>query len=225
MAWGNIVGVASWVEKLRVNDPSLTSVTVFRGRMFGSSEAAEVCDALKANTHLLELYASGHAMDAATAGLFADMLAVNTALKSLCVGDPDFGDAGLKALTPGIEKSTSLASIDLENKGVGDAGAAALGAALASGGCKALTSVNLARNEALGEAGIAAVCAGAAEGGILTALTLAGVALSDGACEALVNATNVYHKTPRGWRLVAHHASVGEAHEGGLPTSSAHMLH
>ena len=49
--------------------------------------------------------------------------------------------------------------------------------------------------------------------------------LPDGAREALVNATNVYHKTPRGWRLVAHHASVGEAHEGGLPTSSAHMLH
>lgn len=51
------------------------------------------------------------------------------------------------------------------------------------------------------------------------------VVLPDGAREALVNATNVYHKTPRGWRLVAHHASVGEAHEGGLPTSSAHMLH
>ena len=35
------------------------------------------------------------------------------------------------------------------------------------------------------------------------------VVLPDGAREALVNATNVYHKTPRGWRLVAHHASTG----------------
>ena len=39
------------------------------------------------------------------------------------------------------------------------------------------------------------------------------VVLPDGAREALVNATNVYHR-PRGWRLVAHHASVGGAHEG-----------
>ena len=35
MAWGNAVGVASWVDKLAKDDPSLTSVTVFRGRAFG----------------------------------------------------------------------------------------------------------------------------------------------------------------------------------------------
>ncbi|MDT0139287.1 nuclear transport factor 2 family protein [Acidovorax sp. PRC11] len=31
--------------------------------------------------------------------------------------------------------------------------------------------------------------------------------------EALVQSTNVYHKTPQGWRLVAHHASPGTVHE------------
>ena len=67
MAWGKTVGVASWVERLKTNDPSLTSVTVFRGRLFGASEAAEVCAALRTNAHLAELYASGHAVDAATA--------------------------------------------------------------------------------------------------------------------------------------------------------------
>ncbi len=51
------------------------------------------------------------------------------------------------------------------------------------------------------------------------------VVLPDGAREAVVHATNVYHKTPKGWRLVAHHASVGEAQDAGLPASSAHMLH
>lgn len=56
-------------------------------------------------------------------------------------------------------------------------------------------------------------------------LELVRVALPDGAHEALIHATNVYHKTPGGWRLVAHHASAAEAHEAASPSSSAHMLH
>ena len=38
----------------------------------------------------------------------------------------------------------------------------------------------------------------------------------EGPVQAYVLATNVYHKTPKGWRLVMHHASPGtqeEAHE------------
>lgn len=185
MAWGNVVGVASWLERLQRNDPSLTSVTVFRGRLFGPAEAAAVAEALRTNTHVTEFYASGHPMDPQTAGLFADMLAVNATIKSLCVGDQDFADAGLIALAPGLAASASLAAIDLENKGVGDEGARALGAALGGGGARSLTTINLARNDTLGETGVAAVCAGAAEGGILTTLTLAGIALTDLACEAL----------------------------------------
>jgi ketosteroid isomerase-like protein len=37
------------------------------------------------------------------------------------------------------------------------------------------------------------------------------VMLPDGLHQAVVLATNVYHKTPEGWRLVAHHASPGVA--------------
>ena len=162
MAWGNAVGVASWVDKLANDDPSLTSVTVFRGRAFGPDEAAAVANALKTNTHLLELYASGHAMDAQTAGTFADALATNATLRSLCVGDDAFGDDGVRALAPGIAASASLRSIDLENKGVGDDGARALGDAIRHSGRGAtLESVNLSRNPNLGEAGIVAVCDGA----------------------------------------------------------------
>jgi uncharacterized protein (TIGR02246 family) len=36
---------------------------------------------------------------------------------------------------------------------------------------------------------------------------------SDGPREAYVVATNVYHKTAQGWRLVAHHASPGTPQE------------
>jgi ketosteroid isomerase-like protein len=35
----------------------------------------------------------------------------------------------------------------------------------------------------------------------------------EGPREAYVIATNVYHKTAQGWRMVAHHASPGTAHE------------
>ncbi len=35
----------------------------------------------------------------------------------------------------------------------------------------------------------------------------------DGPREAYVIATNVYHKTPQGWRMVVHHASPGSAQE------------
>ena len=86
MAWGKTVGVASWVDRLKADDQTLTSVTVFRGRLFGPSEAAEVCDALRSNTALREFYASGHAVDVETAGKFADMLTVNKTIQYICIG-------------------------------------------------------------------------------------------------------------------------------------------
>ncbi|MBS0392401.1 MAG: nuclear transport factor 2 family protein [Comamonadaceae bacterium] len=51
------------------------------------------------------------------------------------------------------------------------------------------------------------------------------VMLPDGPRDAVVCATNVYHKTPRGWRLVAHHASPGAEGEGDAPSPAAHVLH
>ena len=39
------------------------------------------------------------------------------------------------------------------------------------------------------------------------------VMTADGPREAFAIATNVYHKTPQGWRMVAHHASPGTGRE------------
>ncbi len=39
------------------------------------------------------------------------------------------------------------------------------------------------------------------------------VMTEEGSREAFVTATNVYHKTVQGWRLVAHHASPGTVQE------------
>lgn len=47
----------------------------------------------------------------------------------------------------------------------------------------------------------------------------------DGPREAYVIATNIYHKTAQGWRLVAHHASPGTAQEMQEANESSPVLH
>ncbi|MCJ0764624.1 YybH family protein [Variovorax terrae] len=47
----------------------------------------------------------------------------------------------------------------------------------------------------------------------------------EGPHEAWVIATNVYHKTAQGWRLVAHHASPGTPHEVQEGSEAPQMLH
>lgn len=42
---------------------------------------------------------------------------------------------------------------------------------------------------------------------------------------AWVNVTNVYHKTPQGWRMVAHHASPGAAHDQTTAAGRPSVLH
>jgi uncharacterized protein (TIGR02246 family) len=42
---------------------------------------------------------------------------------------------------------------------------------------------------------------------------------------AWVTATNVYHKTAQGWRMVAHHASPGSPQDGGEPGGASAVLH
>ncbi len=56
-------------------------------------EVQQLCQALKANTVLRELYASGHHLTPETAGMLGAMLATNTSLVSICVGDDALGDA------------------------------------------------------------------------------------------------------------------------------------
>jgi len=46
-----------------------------------------------------------------------------------------------------------------------------------------------------------------------------------GAHSAWVNVTNVYHKTPQGWRMVAHHASAGAAHDPAAAAGRPSVLH
>jgi ketosteroid isomerase-like protein len=51
------------------------------------------------------------------------------------------------------------------------------------------------------------------------------VLTDEGPRHAYVIATNVYHKTAQGWRLVAHHASPGTAREMQETTDTPPVLH
>lgn len=70
MAWGakGGRGVHDLVERLTRDDPSLTSLHVFASRKFGREEVQKLCQALRANATLKELYASGHHLTPQTAG-------------------------------------------------------------------------------------------------------------------------------------------------------------
>ncbi len=51
------------------------------------------------------------------------------------------------------------------------------------------------------------------------------VLTAEGARHAFVLATNVYHKTPQGWRMVAHHASPGSMREPDETSETPQTLH
>jgi len=51
------------------------------------------------------------------------------------------------------------------------------------------------------------------------------VLTAEGPRHAFVLATNVYHRTPQGWRMVAHHASPGAAHEPLDPAEAPLTIH
>ena len=51
------------------------------------------------------------------------------------------------------------------------------------------------------------------------------VLTAEGPRHAFVLATNVYHKTPQGWRMVAHHASPGSAREPDEANDPPQTLH
>lgn len=86
-------------------------------------DVAKVCTALESNTTLRELSASGRPMSPETAAIVSSMLARNSVLTSLSVGDGHFGDAGVAALCPGLAATATLQRLDLEAKGITAAGA------------------------------------------------------------------------------------------------------
>ena len=113
-------------------------------------EALNLAKALKDNTHLTELYASGHDLSTAAIRAISDAVGESPSIQVVCLGNSTLGDDGTTALAEGIAHSRSLQQLDLECKAVGAAGAASLGKALQGG--LSITTLLLARNP-LGNSG------------------------------------------------------------------------
>ena len=93
-------------------------------------------------------------MSATASANLASLLATNTTLRKLCVGDAHFGDGALAALGPGLGRACNLRVLDLENKGLSAAGVRRLLADLQ--GNTALQTLVLSRN-GLADGGFAAL--------------------------------------------------------------------
>jgi uncharacterized protein (TIGR02246 family) len=64
-----------------------------------------------------------------------------------------------------------------------------------------------------------------ADGAVHSLIETVTIQSTEGAQRGFVIATNVYTKTAQGWRMVAHHASPGSAHEPGEPEEAPTTLH
>mmetsp|Transcript_17795 Transcript_17795/g.24612 ORF Transcript_17795/g.24612 Transcript_17795/m.24612 type:complete len:450 (-) Transcript_17795:191-1540(-) len=153
MAWGGGgLGIDDWIKRLGDEDPTLTSLHVFKARRFGTHEVKTMCEVLCSNQSLKELYCSGHFLEPEALAALSEMLAKNTSLLAICVGDSQLGDQGAAVLAVGLQSNTTLTSLDLEGKSLSAVGVRALQAPL--GGASGLRRLNLSRNP-LGEEGIA----------------------------------------------------------------------
>lgn len=143
-----------FTEQLLANDPALVSVCLVPPKRFNEDDAREICSALEKNECCTELVASGHPLSAETCTRLADLLAANSTLQTLSIGDSTFG-GNASTLFAGLAQNISLSSLDLEHKGLTAAAFTSLAQALAARqnlGASPLTSLKLSRNVAVGGA-------------------------------------------------------------------------
>lgn len=147
MAWGakGTSGVSDLVKRLADNDGRLKELHVMRMRKLDDAGVKDLCKAFERNTVCTTFYASGHTMTPSGAGTVGAMLAVNTSLRSLCIGDEAFGDDALASLADGLGASCCLHLLDLENKNISSTGVQRLCAALE--GNSRLQTLKLSKND------------------------------------------------------------------------------
>ena len=149
MVWGAAKGVDDIVSKIENN--AIEHVYILPMRKIGSSEVKELSDALIQTQSVQSFYASGHAMEKDGFRSMGEMLAKNTSLKNLCIGNEGMQDEGMQLLCEGMMENYTVKVWDLEFKGLGTMGIEALSGVLASPVC-VLETLNLSRNALTDEA-------------------------------------------------------------------------
>lgn len=121
MAWGGNDGaVDRWVKQLEENDPKLGSLHILSFRRISTTELGRIFQAIGANTHLRDLYVSGHVLDATCIDHLSESLTLNDSLKTLNLGNSTFGENAhvFGLFCEGLAANEGLVKLDLENKGL-----------------------------------------------------------------------------------------------------------
>jgi Ran GTPase-activating protein (RanGAP) involved in mRNA processing and transport len=121
MAWGGNDGaVDRWVKQLQEDDLKLVSLHILSFRRISTTELGRIFQAIGTNTHLRDLYVSGHSLDATCIDHLSESLALNDTLKTLNLGNTTFGENAqvFGLFCEGLAANEGLVKLDLENKGL-----------------------------------------------------------------------------------------------------------
>ncbi|KAI9145886.1 hypothetical protein BKA69DRAFT_305872 [Paraphysoderma sedebokerense] len=132
MVWGQppSANLTQKIALLNANSPTLTTLYLLSFATYPPSLLASLFLALKNNTHLRILYASGHSLDQECLSALKTGLEKNRGIKELCVGDDKFGAEGIKSVVDGLlsqieylenessNQDVGIEKWDLENKGL-----------------------------------------------------------------------------------------------------------
>lgn len=166
-AWGAAAkSCSALLLRVERNDPTLTELVILPSKTFGGPEVERLASALKHNTHLTSIQASGHGVPPPSLRILGKALATCQTLKRIAIGDKNMGDAGVVALLHETGCCTYLERLDLAYKNISDKGMQILGASLGN----SLLELNLSRNP-FGNAGLMAFCEAVRNSGNLAPLT------------------------------------------------------
>ncbi|GAA5799451.1 hypothetical protein HPULCUR_004866 [Helicostylum pulchrum] len=121
MVWGGNDGaVDRWVKQLEEDDPKLVSLHILSFRKITTTELGRIFQAIGTNTHLHDLYVSGHLLDASCIDHLSESLTLNDTLKTLNLGNSSFGENAhvFGLFCEGLAANEGLIKLDLENKGL-----------------------------------------------------------------------------------------------------------
>ena len=131
----------------RVKDNLVESLYIMRQRTFDAEACTKLCDVLRDNAHLTELYASNHEVGERGLKAFASMLRVNKTLQKICIGTSESSDAFMRILCVGLRENVGLQTLDVTNRNLTEESAKLLGQVFVENESSRLEELLLSRNK------------------------------------------------------------------------------
>eukprot|EP00938_MAST-03A_sp_MAST-3A-sp1_P000342 g342.t1 len=130
----------------RAREMKLTSLFIMKQRTFDAKACAQLCEVLRENESLTELYASNHEIGEVGLKAFASMLRVNKTLKKICIGTSERSDMFMKILCSGLRENVGLTVLDATNRKLTAESAKVLGNVFVENKASKLEELYLSRN-------------------------------------------------------------------------------